>query len=219
MISFNKLSAAFPATLLAVGLLASRPAHAQFFNNATGLTSPARTLTFNEVSVPDAQQLTTQFSTQGVTFSGLLYYDSTDFTNVLGSTGFSGAYTDTYNRNTATFTAGPYDIIFNTPVSAAAFAAVDLNNSYTFTALLGSTTVDSATLIVPTSPGAGFVGFRNETFDRIHITTLSSSGLALDTIQFTPAAVPEPGSIALLTGMTLAGAAFLRRRKQASKTV
>ncbi len=32
-----------------------------------------------------------------------------------------------------------------------------------------------------------------------------------------PAAVPEPGSIALLTGLSLTGAAFLRRRKQARK--
>lgn len=31
------------------------------------------------------------------------------------------------------------------------------------------------------------------------------------------AAVPEPGSIALLTGMAVTGAAFLRRRKQAAK--
>lgn len=33
----------------------------------------------------------------------------------------------------------------------------------------------------------------------------------------TPAAVPEPGSIALLVGMGVTGAAFLRRRKQAGK--
>ena len=34
------------------------------------------------------------------------------------------------------------------------------------------------------------------------------------TIFYTPAAVPEPGSIALLTGMGVVGAGFLRRRKQ-----
>lgn len=33
----------------------------------------------------------------------------------------------------------------------------------------------------------------------------------------TPAAVPEPGSLALLTGLTLTGAAFLRHRKLARK--
>lgn len=34
-----------------------------------------------------------------------------------------------------------------------------------------------------------------------------------------PLSVPEPGSIALLVGMSLSGAAFLRRRKQTRKTI
>ncbi len=57
--------------------------------------------------------------------------------------------------------------------------------------------------------------------------TLSGLGLTPGTYVYTlpndtvsvligtaPAAVPEPGSIALLTGLSLTGAAFLRRRKQ-----
>ncbi len=47
------------------------------------------------------------------------------------------------------------------------------------------------------------------------IATAEGGGNPLALTSFRPAAVPEPGSLALLTGLSLAGAAFLRRRKQA----
>jgi hypothetical protein len=57
----------------------------------------------------------------------------------------------------------------------------------------------------PYPGGAAFAGSTINSIDFVFNEGIHSS------------AVPEPGSIALLTGLTLTGAAFLRRRKQSRK--
>ena len=57
-------------------------------------------------------------------------------------------------------------------------------------------------------PGPGVAYFEN------------ASGIAnYSTVSGTAAATPEPGSLALMAGVGLSGAAFLRRRKRTQKTV
>ena len=77
----------------------------------------------------------------------------------------------------------------------------------------GTTTTDPAITFGQAAVSGSSSGFAAPT------TLNSAAGRFGPNFKFTSAApaVPEPGSIALLTGMTLTGAAFLRRRKQASK--
>ena len=94
-------------------------------------------------------------------------------------------------------------------------ALAGFTDSTTLTGVLGvTTTAGPLTLSAPQSPVAlqtppnNIVPTSFGSVEFVFISTLTFSSS-------TPAAVPEPGSIALLTGMTLTGAAFLRRRKSA----
>ena len=89
-------------------------------------------------------------------------------------------------------------------------------NSTTLTGVLGvTTTAGPVTLSAPQSPVAlqtppnNIVPTSFGSVDFVTISTLTFSSAS--------AAVPEPGSLALLTGLSLTGAAFLRRRKQIQK--
>lgn len=80
-----------PSTGLTLALLAGSgmtalPAHAQFFQNSTGLSNPARTITFDEVVLAKSSLVTNQYSFLGVTFSGVTYDpDTTNFNaNITG---------------------------------------------------------------------------------------------------------------------------------------
>lgn len=56
-------------------------------NSASGLTSPAVTITFDEHVLPVGSSVTNQYSDLGVTFSPNLYYSSqTGFPNIIGKT-------------------------------------------------------------------------------------------------------------------------------------
>ena len=53
----------------------------------------------------------------------------------------------------------------------------------------------------------------------LHLASFSTGANSPRGLAFGASIVPEPGCIALLAGMSTVGAAFLRRRKQANKTV
>ena len=75
------------------------------------------------------------------------------------------------------------------------------------------------------TPINGSAVFFNQTLSSLGLTpgtyvfTLPNSVVPLVTVEIgvAPAAVPEPGSVALLAGMGICGSVFLRRRKNARK--
>ena len=83
---------------------------------------------------------------------------------------------------------------YNPPITGSSYGRFTLN----FTAVSASTTIS---LIGSQAGGGQYIGLDN------------ASVVAV------PAAVPEPGSVALLIGMTVTGAGFLSRRKRASANV
>jgi hypothetical protein len=206
------------AALLCVGLallgLTVTPAHAQFFQNTTGIASPAEIITFSEHVLPTNTPLTNQYSDLGVTFSGLVY-NPQPFTAPNTVSPQAGDF-----NLTTGVTTNPFSIFFNTPQTNADLVVLTNSGTSTFTALLNGVVVATSTAPTDTTLTNDFYGFSGVSFNQILITAGGGNGASLiDNIQLgTVAAVPEPGSIALLAGMGLSGAGFLaRRRKQARK--
>ncbi len=125
--------------------------------------------------------------------------------------------------------ATPFVVNFSAPLSSVSLDYGDFGgDSDTFTLNAFSGLNGTGTLL-----GTGSDNYGNTSlpiFDTISVSasnilsiTLIGGGTSFpnsvyyDNIRVTVAPVPEPGSIALLTGLSLTGAAFLRRRKTASK--
>lgn len=172
--------------LAAVCALVS-PARAAFFTNATGLSNPDRTITFDEIALSAVQQVDTQFA--DVTFvSAWANPDANNYPNISG------------NR-IANFTPGAparaFSMDFANPVGAVAFALVTAPGTTTFNAFLGGVLVETATRPTTFVDNVDFFGFRDVVFDRVSIAVESSDhALQLDNLQIS--AVPEPQTSALL---------------------
>lgn len=170
--------------LVAVLLLMGSSAMADQINgSATGLASPNTILTFDGGSgLADRVVVSSYF---GVNFTGF-GWDNGDLGQA-GSIGFSGG--DLVNGFFGWPTDTTMTIAFNATVTGAAFAAVDQNSSFTFQAYRGGangTLVDTLTAAVAGTPGSGYIGFNNESFDTIVITrngASDSSGLSIDNLQ------------------------------------
>jgi len=178
----------------------------QITGGSVGLASPASTITFEEVALAQDAAVTTQFAAYGAVFSGL-GIDTGNVYGGMGATGFTGGSYVYSNIGAATT---PVVISFNSPVSAAAIAAVDQGNTFTVSAYLGGvggTLVDTFDISIPFEPGLGFIGFTNEVFDTM--TIQGSGALGLDTLE-SNSAVPEPGTV-LLIGLGLIALAARRR--------
>jgi hypothetical protein len=180
---------------------------ADTLNNTVGLSSPAETITFDEVILPNGTAVTTQYAGLGVTFSSLDYnstnpgpfpnVDSTDLTNFDSS------------GNTI---ANPFEIFFNTPQMSAAFALVTNPGTSTITAKLGGVTVQSFSPSTTFNSTTDFYGFTNITFDEIDVfVNTSVPGARIDNLQIgTAASVPEPATMVLFLPV-LAALAAVRR--------
>jgi hypothetical protein len=167
----------------------------------TGLSSPSSVITFDELGNLQNQLITNQFAPFGVTFQNF-GWDGATFGQA-GSIGFSGG--DLVNGFPPFPTAEPMIINFTTTVTAAAFAALDQGGVFALSAFLGGaggTLVDSFNVLLPLNPGAGFIGFANETFDTIVISPSTSAAISIDTLQLSTA-VPEPASVALFVAALL----------------
>ena len=201
------------ALLLALG--SARPSKADHLTGgAVGLGSPTGVITFDELGNLQDQVITNQFASFGATFQNF-GWDNGSF-GQLGSTGFSGG--DLVNGFAPFPTAEPMAISFITPVTAAAFAAVDQRGTFTLNAYLGGTSgtlIDSFNITIPSIPGAGFIGFANEEFDTIQITPVGQSAISIDTLQLE--AVPEPTSIVLAGTMAAVIGIICRQRLTTSR--
>jgi len=179
----------------------------QITGGTVGLISPGHVITFEELALTENEAVTTQFALYGATFTGV----GADVNNAYGgggSTGFSGS---TYLFSGFSGFSLPVVIGFDSPVNAAAIAAVDQGDTFDVVAYLGGTSgtlVDSLSITIPANPpGVGFVGFTGETFDTLVFT--GTGALGLDTLEFN-SAVPEPANVFFI-GL---GLAFMAARRK-----
>jgi hypothetical protein len=213
MISIRLRSSLALVVAAACGCLIGAPTQAQHIINNTGINNPAETITFSEHSFATGTPITNQFSDLGVTFGPALYYDVQP---VFFPTDFLANFDGNGNSS------NPDAILFNNVQTAAAFAVETNPGTTTFTALLNGVPVDTFTaattlsFLPDTSQDSNFYGFANESFNEIDVNP-SNTFFQIDNLQLGSigsSGTPEPGSIALLGGLSLAGAAVLRRRRR-----
>jgi hypothetical protein len=197
-------------SILSIGIVGANPAHAASLVNGTGISNPATTITFDEIPLAGDTALTNQYSSLGVTFTGL-FFDTTDgffgFPNIIGNAAAN------FPQSTFTVT-NPFTIRFAQSQSQAAFSLVTNTGSSTFEALLNGSVVDSFSSTTDISITNNFYGFTGVTFDSIRVTAGGfNEAAALDNIQFSSAAqsVPEPFTI---IGTLVGGTAAVRMRKK-----
>src|SRR5438270_399070 len=101
---------------------ADRSAGQSYFQNSTGLVSPASTVTFSEVTPPVNTVITTQYQPFGVTFAPNVFYaptfDQNTGTPHIDPTASVGNFVQTQPAIQT------FSIQFTTPVSGAAFAVL-----------------------------------------------------------------------------------------------
>lgn len=198
-------------TSCALGLCGTASA-ASIISSTTGLSSPASTITFSEIVLPNNTSLTNQYASLGVTFSGGFYYNGCPTCTVPPPNGvapwiddFSGTDTSTGSQLAT--------IALNTPTNGIAFNFASELIPYTFTAFLGATQVGQFSVTVNTtavngSSGWGWYGFSGVTLDSIRISTTvgggPTNGYELDNLELGSlgSSVPEPSTM-LLSGSVL----------------
>ncbi len=193
--------------LLVVGVVAAHQfaSAALFYESTTGLSSPAQTITFGELTPApaDGTALTTQLAGLGVTFdNNSVYYNPQP--NALYPN-FSYPYAGNYvmgDRGIIIGPAVPFSIHFTTPVSSAALVLATADGvTTTLEALLGGSVVYSGSVPTHYTTANDWYGFTGITFDQILINSGSGVAVAFDNIEFSP--VPE-ASTWLAGGFALA---------------
>ncbi|MGD0499558.1 MAG: PEP-CTERM sorting domain-containing protein [Bryobacteraceae bacterium] len=168
----------------------------QIVADLTGLASPALTINFTELGIPQNSALTDQYASLGVTFSAGMYQGDSDAQN--------------FPAGPNPVITAPFAIYFTSVQSSAALRFVSNPGTSTFAALLDAAPVDS----FATSTGApAYYGFTGESFDEIQITPggVGSAAFVID-IQLGSSPVPEPSACALLGGGLLGLLAWRRKR-------
>lgn len=171
---------------------------------STGLTSPATTLTFDEVVLATNSTVTNEYSAFGVTFSGLFYDSSCCIEGWTpdGSSPYLG------NITTSTGSYQSWSILFDVNQSDVAFTMASNYTTHTLGAYLDGVLVEEFAV-----DGSvwGYYGFANSNFNEIRMT--ANQAMLIDGLQFSTALpVPEASSLALL-GLGLIGFGIVRRKK------
>ncbi len=163
--------------------------YATSISNNFGLTSPTKTITFDEIVFTQGTQISTQYASYGVTFTSGMIYDSQSTASFPGITGhYLG------NGSNPTFS-----IYFSANQTAAAVGLATNPATTTFTALLNGAVVETFSIATTfDNASLGFYGFTGITFNELKVSV--SSGAALfDNIEMGVAApVPEPCTLLLL---------------------
>ena len=200
------------AAVLAGANMPSPAAAAIINGSATGINSPATTITFDEVVLPQGTAVTNQFAASGVSFSPQMYYSpQTGFPNINGN--------DVGNWWGSSPLQFSVTLAFTNLQTEAAFALVSNGTNYTFTALLSGSTVDSFSTSVGYSSANNFYGFSGISFDSIKLTSNDGDYFLIDNVQLS-SAVPEPSTWAMLI-LGFAGVGYMayRRRSPAALAV
>jgi hypothetical protein len=182
-------------------------------SSRTGLVAPFTTIDFSEVAVPDNTPLTSQFAGFGVSFSGL-FYNACPTACVV--TPPSGVKPDIGNFPAAIGEGlvASSTLSFAAAVHGAAFQWAATRASYTFSAYLGTTLVDSFTVAVDTNAingtsGWGYYGFDGIALDRLVVE--GGAAFLIDNLE-SGSPVPEPTTLLLLGSGVIA---VMRRRRLA----
>jgi hypothetical protein len=180
-------------TLVAVVGLAravSTQAVGVYFQNNYGLVSPSNVVTFSEYNPPPNAIITTEYQAYGVSFTPYVHYAS-----IYNQT--SGTPHIDPTACVANFVQyGPvvpkFSIVFDRPVSAAAFAVLSQPGTFEVTALWEGIEVPGGphTFIGGFGPQStnNFVGLGGATFDELRVSNIATSdgALVVDNIQFSP---------------------------------
>lgn len=170
-----------------------------------GLGATSITLTFDEVVLGNGTSLTNQYAAFGVTFAGAYYNPQTS----AFPPATSGNQIGNFNP-----VVSPWSILFSSDVGEAAFGIATNPSTTLVEALLNGVVVGSASAATDFD-GTDFFQVTGLTFNEIRLT-MSGDNLALvDNLQFSPANVPEPGSLAL-TLLGLLGLVGASRRSKRS---
>jgi hypothetical protein len=195
------------ASILGFGIVSVNPAQAASLVNGSGISNLGTTITFDEIPLANGIALTNQYSSLGVTFTGLFYNPFPNpFPNINPPS--AGNFPDELLNSI-----NPFVISFAQSQSAAAFSlATGFAGTSTFEALLNGTVVDSFSSATDFRIANNFYGFTGVTFDAIRVS--AGGPTLIDNIQFTSATaqnVPEPFTI---IGTLVGGTAAVRMRKK-----
>jgi hypothetical protein len=181
----------------------------EIINSATGLASPATTITFEEIVLPQGAVMTNEYAGLGVIFSGGATYDPQHGF-------FPDASVGNFNGNGCCN--NPIILDFTVAQTDAAFQFVTNTSppNSTFSAFLAGSPVDSFS--APTNTTPNWFGFTGLLFDEIQITGGGNNGaFLLDNLELSnsatdAAAAPEPATFGLM-GSALIGLAMLARKR------
>lgn len=203
-------------------------AQAGFSNSASGLASPGSTVTFLEIALADYTLMTTQYASEGVTFSTAsggsptLFFDTNDYGG--GSyPSMSGNVVHSLDLPESPPSI-PLLISFAGPITEAAFAMYTKTGSgvNTFEALLDGDVVATGTHASDATETDNYYMFTGITLDAIRITIdpTTNGFFIIDNIQLGAEAftggqpVPEPASAVLWSVLGAVGLVARRRRRQ-----
>ena len=201
----NKLQILLIAT---VSTLFAVSAQATPIIGGPGVVGPTEDIDFSEIVLPDFTPLTNQYNSLGVDFNGVFYNGCT---NCIAAQP-DGVHPEISNstNNDFTFFTALTTILFTGNVTDMSFAFAGNGGIFTLSSYLNGGLVESFDFFGDV-PNWQTYGFANSLFDEVWIST--PTRMLLDNLRYNSAAVPEPGTLALLS-LGLAGMGLARRRRK-----